>query len=199
MLPAAQAGSSDARDAARDRGRSQSGLARIRFLWTVEHRVHRAGESDHSSWGGSARTTDVGHVPTSSTTAGLTGVVARVLSLCASPPSTARGARAATRTRGQASGTTVLAAYSRYGRRQNSSTMDNSGGALVPLGADLRLRDAKARLGWSRRSWGVWRRCSQKHVNAVLLREEMAALDCLITIYRPQMGLERAGRFIHRI
>lgn len=39
-LPAAQAGSSQARDAPGDRGRSQGHLAGIRFLWTTEHRLH---------------------------------------------------------------------------------------------------------------------------------------------------------------
>jgi len=77
--------------------------------------------------------------------------------------------------------------------------MDGARGALVSLGADLRLRGAKAREGWSVRSRGVWRRYSQKHADAALLREEMPSLDCFITTNRPEMGLERAGRFIHHL
>jgi hypothetical protein len=41
--------------------------------------------------------------------------------------------------------------------------------------------------------------CSQRHSDAALLREEQASLDCLITKNRPEMGLERVGRFIHHV
>ena len=71
--------------------------------------------------------------------------------------------------------------------------MDGQEGALVSLGADLRLRGAKAREGCTVRSQGVWRWYSRKHTDAALLREEMACLDCLITNNRLEMGLERIG------
>ena len=52
------------------------------------------------------------------------GVVARVLPFCASSRSAAGEARAAARTRGQASGATLSAPYPCHGRRQNEATMD---------------------------------------------------------------------------
>src|SRR5215469_10085017 len=140
MLPTTQAGSGDARDAAWDRGRSQRHLAGTRFLRTVEHRVHRAGESDRASWGGSARTTDVGHVPTGPTAAGLTGVVASVLPFCAPPCLAAGEAHAAVRTRGQTARATLSAAYGSSGSRQNPSPMDDTRSALLPLAAGFRVR-----------------------------------------------------------
>jgi hypothetical protein len=49
----------------------------------------------------------------------------------------------------------------------------------VSLGANLRLRGARE--GRSVRPRGVWRKCSQKHSDAALLREEMVSLDILVT------------------
>jgi hypothetical protein len=47
MLPATQAHACHARDAPWDRGRSQNRLTGIGLLWEIEHRFHRAGETDH--------------------------------------------------------------------------------------------------------------------------------------------------------
>jgi hypothetical protein len=133
MLSEAQAGARHARDAARERGRSQKHLAGTRFLRRVEHGFHRAGESDRSSWGGSARTTYLGHFPTGPTAAGLSGVVASVLSFCTPPCLAAGEARAATRARWQSSGATKPPAYSSHGSGENQPTMDGAGSAVPSL------------------------------------------------------------------
>jgi hypothetical protein len=36
-------------------------------------------------------------------------------------------------------------------------------------------------------------------LGGALLRDEMASLDCHISRNRPEMGLERADRFIHHV
>ena len=198
-LSAAQAGAGHTRDAAGDRGRSQSRLTGIRLLGTAQHRLYRAREFDRPPWSSSAGTPQVGDGEACSTPARPSGVVASLLSFCPSSRSVAGSPRSATTTRGQPSGATLPTTDAGDGSRQSEATMDGARGALVSIGADLRLRGAKAREGWSVRSWSVWRRCSQQHANAALLRGEIASLDCLITKYRPQMGPERAGRFIHHI
>ena len=81
--------------------RSQSRLAGIGLLRTAEHRFYRAGESDGPPWSGSAGTSYLGHFPAVSTSAGPSGVVASLLSFCASSRIAASGARTATRTRWQ--------------------------------------------------------------------------------------------------
>jgi transposase-like protein len=70
-------------------------LAGIGLLWTAQHGFHRAREFDRASRSGCARTTYVGHVPTDSTAAGLSGVVACLLSFCASSPIVAGSTHAA--------------------------------------------------------------------------------------------------------
>ena len=57
------------------------------------------------------------------------------------------GARAATSTRGQPSGSTVPAADASDGSRKNEATMDSSRGALLPIAKGLRLRVPQARGG----------------------------------------------------
>ena len=150
-LPAAQA---RARDASRDRGGSQNRLTGDGLLWEVEHSVHRTGESDRPPWNSRARSTDLGHVPTSSTAASSTRVVARVLSFCASSRSSASSARPATITRRQPPGTTLSAADPSNGSGPNQPPMDSAGCALVPLAAGLRLRGTQARWGFCITSWG---------------------------------------------
>jgi hypothetical protein len=68
----------------------------------------------------------LGHGEACSTPARSRGVVASVVSLCASSPLPARGARAATRARWQAGGATLSAANPCHGSRENPSTMDGS-------------------------------------------------------------------------
>ena len=108
---------------------------RTGFLWTVEHRFHRAGESDRPTWRGSARTPHLGHGSAVPSPAGPSGVVAGLLSFCASSPSAASSSHAAARTRGQTSGAALPAAYPCHGSVKNHSTMDNSGGALLSFAA----------------------------------------------------------------
>jgi hypothetical protein len=100
-LPAAQAGAGHACDAPRDTGRSQGRLARTGPLGTAENCFYRASESDRPSWGGSAGTPHLGHGPASPTTPGPPGMVASLLSFCASPCIATDGAHAATRTGGK--------------------------------------------------------------------------------------------------
>src|SRR5258708_14186462 len=95
MLPAAQAGRRQARDASGDIGRSPSRLTGIRALWALEHRHNSAGESDRSSWLLSARTPHLGHGSAVLLPACPPGMVACVLSLCAPPCLAVRGARTA--------------------------------------------------------------------------------------------------------
>jgi hypothetical protein len=144
MLPAAQASPRLARDASGDRGHSQGLLAGVKLLWTAEHRFYRAGESDGPSWNSCPGSSNLGDGAAVPTTARPSGVVACVLSLRASPRSAAGEARAAARTRGQAAGPTLSAPYTSDGCRQIPSTMDNSGGALLPLAARSRLSATQA-------------------------------------------------------
>jgi hypothetical protein len=76
------------------------------------------------------------------------GMVASLLSFCASSPIAAGEARAAARTRGQPIGATLPATDSCDGSWQNPSTMDGARGDLVPLAAGLRLRATRARCGF---------------------------------------------------
>jgi hypothetical protein len=83
-LPASQAGARHAGDAPGDTGRSHYRLAGTGFLWSVEHRFHRAGESDRPSRRGSARTPHLGDGSAVLMPARPAGMVASVLSLRAS-------------------------------------------------------------------------------------------------------------------
>src|SRR6266566_970739 len=109
MLPTTQTLACHARDAPGDRGRSHIRLTGDGLFRPAQHGFYRAGESDHPPWDRCAGSSHLGNgaaVPTSVSTP---GVVARLLSFCAPSPITASGARAAARTRGQASGTTLPA------------------------------------------------------------------------------------------
>jgi len=57
----------------------------------------------------------------------------RASSHCASPCSAPSGTRAATRTRGQATGAPLATAYPRHGSGNNEPTMDSAGSALFSL------------------------------------------------------------------
>jgi hypothetical protein len=46
---------------------------------------------------------------------------------------------------------------------------------------------------------GRWVKVPQKSSDGASLWEEKATLDCLITKNRPEVGLQRAGRFIHHL
>src|SRR5712692_2978396 len=72
---------------------------RIGSLRTAEHRLYRAGESDHPSWGSSLGTSHVGYGEARPTAAGPSGMVASIVSFCATPYLVTGGARSATRTR----------------------------------------------------------------------------------------------------
>ena len=99
-------------------------LAGVRIRGTVEHRVHRTGESDRPPGHSRAGTTDLGHGAAVSPTARPSGVVARLLSLCAPERCAAGEAGAAARTRGQASSTTLPAANGGSGSWKNVPTVD---------------------------------------------------------------------------
>jgi hypothetical protein len=140
-LPAAQADAGYACDAPGNRRGSQGRLTKTGFLGAAEHRFYRAGESDRPSWGGSAGTSHLGHGEACSTTLSPLGMVASLLSLCASPCITTSGARAATSARWQADGAALPTAYSSDGSGKNQPTMDSAGSALLSLatGATLHM------------------------------------------------------------
>lgn len=108
-----------------------------------------------SSWLLSARTPHLGHLPTSLTASGPSGVVACVLALCSFSCLAARSTCAASRTSGQSSGSTLLAAYSSPGGRKNEPTMDDVRGALIPIATGFRLRGIEARGGCGVMSRGI--------------------------------------------
>ncbi len=61
---------------------------------------------------------------------------------------------AASRPKGQTSGSTLPAADASHGRRQNESTVDSQGSALVSLAVGFRLRASELRGGCSVMSGG---------------------------------------------
>ena len=160
-LPAAQAGSRHACDAPRGTSRSHGRLAGVRLLGSAEHRLYRTGESDGPSWRLISGTPHLGHGPASPTPPSASRVVARLLSCCASSRITTSGARAAARARWQTGGSTLPAAYSSDGSRQNQPTMDDAGGALLPIAASFRLRGSQAKCGCSIMPWEVDERASR--------------------------------------
>jgi hypothetical protein len=151
---------------------------RIGLLGTAEYRFYRAGESDGPPWRLSASTPHLGHGPAVSSTLGSRRMVARLLSFCASPRSTASGARAAARTRWQASGAALSATNSSDGSRENYPTMDGARSARLPLATRFRLRGIQARGGCRVRSRGVWEMYQQKHSIGASLQDQGACLDC---------------------
>ena len=87
---------------------------------------------------------------------GPSGVVASLLSFCAPSPSAAGEARAAARTRGQASSATLSAANSSHGSRKNPSTLDDARVAHLPLAVGFRLRARKIKCRCGVLSRGDW-------------------------------------------
>jgi hypothetical protein len=131
-----RAGAGDPCDAAWNRGRSQSRLAGIRFLWTTEHGFHRASEFDRPTWHSSARSPHLGYSTAVSTPVSSPRVVASLLSF--RPPSclAARGTGAAARTRWQVDGSTRPPAYGSSGGGENEPTMDGAGSPVPSPPAD---------------------------------------------------------------
>ncbi len=99
-------------------------------LRTPEYRFYRAGESDRPLWSGSAGTSHLGHSTASPTAPDPPAMVASLLSFCAASRITTSSARAAVRARWQTLGTTLSAAYSSYGGRENQPVLDSAGGAV---------------------------------------------------------------------
>ena len=122
-------------------------LQRLGLGGAAEHCFDRAGESDRLSWDCCARSSYLGDSAAVLTPACSSGVVARVLSLCASSSIAADEARSATRTRGQIIGATRPPAHSSHGSRQNPPAMDGPRGARLPFVANFRLRATEARWG----------------------------------------------------
>jgi hypothetical protein len=108
---------------------------RIGSLGTTEHRFYRAGESHCPSWGSSLGTPHVGYGEARPTAAGASGMVASLLSFCATPYIVTGGAHAATRTRWQTSGTTRPSAYSSDGSEKNQLVLDSAGSAVLSSAA----------------------------------------------------------------
>jgi hypothetical protein len=137
-------------------GRSQSRHTEDGVLRAAEHGFHRAGESDRPSWSGRAGSSHLGDGAAVPTPVSSSGVVAGLLSLCASSPLTASGARAATRARWHPGGATRPPTYTCHGSRQNHPTMDGARGALLSLAAGFCLRGMEVRGGCSVISRGDW-------------------------------------------
>ena len=144
-LPAAQADAGYACDAPGNKRGSHGRLTKTGLLGAAEHLVYQAGESDRPSWGGSAGTSHLGHGEARSTPLSPLGMVASLLSLCASPCSTTSGARAATSARWQADGAALPTACPSDGSGKNQPTMDSAGSAMVSLatGATLHMLSVK--------------------------------------------------------
>jgi hypothetical protein len=131
------------------------------LLWTTQHCVYRAGESHGPSWGGSAGTSDLGHGEARPTTAGPPGMVASLLSFCASPRCPPDSTRAAARTRGPAGGATLPASYTSDGCGKSRSTMDCAGSALFSSAAGAMFQTVSvntARTLPTQWQWVAWRR-----------------------------------------
>jgi hypothetical protein len=146
-LPATEAGPGLARDASWHRGRSHRYFTGTGFLWTAQYRFYRTGESDRAPWDSRSGPPDLGHSPAGPTAASPPRVVASLLPFCPSSRSAAGEARAAAKPWWQAGGATLSAADTCDGCRQNTSTMDSQGGALMPFAAAFRLRGSQARWG----------------------------------------------------
>jgi hypothetical protein len=91
----------------------------------------------------SSGTSHVGDGSAVLTLARASAMVASVRPCCASPPITARGARAATPARGPTSSTALAATEPSQGGGQNPSTMDTTPGAHLPLAKGFPLRGRK--------------------------------------------------------
>ena len=149
MLPAAQAGPRLTRDASGDTGRSLDCITGYGLHRAAEHCFYRASQSDGPPWNSRAGSSHLGDGSAVSTPARPPGVVARLLSFRSSPCSSASGTGPTTSTRGQPAGSTLPAANSGDGSRQNPSTMDSARGALSPLSDrfPLRAREIKCSCG----------------------------------------------------
>ena len=111
----------------------------------------------------------------------------------------ASGARAATRARWQTAGATLPATDASHGSRQNEPTMDGTRGALVPLAAGFRLRGSQARWGCSTHVAGRWVKVPAEKLVWSLTRGREGLSGLPITKNRPEVGLQRADRFIHHV
>jgi len=117
------------------------------FGGAAEHCLYREGESDYPAWDSRTGSSYLGDGAAVAIPTRPSGVVARLLSLCAASRSAASGAGAAARTRGQANGTTLPTAYPSDGSWENHPAMDRARGALVSLAVGFRLSATQAREG----------------------------------------------------
>ena len=126
-------------------------------------------------------------------------MVVSVLSFRAPPRITPDSACAAARARGQTSGTTLPAAYTSDGSRQNQPTMDGARGALLPIAAAFRLRATQARYDGSAMSWRSRCKCQQKQSDGASLQDEVACPDCPMTNKPARNAFAGANRIVHHI
>jgi hypothetical protein len=136
VTPVMRLGTEDALTAARPR---------MRLLWTIEHGLDFAGQSDDPPWTSRAGSSHLGEA--CPTPAGLPGMVACLLSFCASSRSAACSSPAASRTRGQTSRTTRPPTDASSGCRQNHLAMERARGTRLPRAFGFRLRGIEARWG----------------------------------------------------
>jgi hypothetical protein len=126
-------------------------------------------------------------------------MVACLLSLCASSPLTAGGARAATRARGQTAGATLSATHSSDGSWQNQPTMGSQGGALLPLAAGLRLSGSQARWGCRSIPLAGRGRCEQKSSDGAFFQDQVACLDYTLMKKSVRNGFAEDARILHHL
>ena len=198
-LSSTQADPRDTRDAPGHRGCAHSRLTEIRFLWSVKHRLYRAGESDSASRRGSAGTSHLGHSAAVPTPARPSGVVARLLSLCSSACIPTSGLRPAARARGQTSGATLPPADSSHGSRQNHPTMDSRGSPLFSSAAGLLLsllRAPEARRGSRNGRDGSVKLRADGGGERL---DETASLDGRMKGKPARNTFARVGRIIHHV
>ncbi len=99
-LPSAQAGARQARDAPGDTSRSLGRLTGDGLLRAAEHRIYRAGESDHPAWDSRAGSSHLGDGSAVITSISSPRVVACVLSRMSRPHQALRMALVQPRERG---------------------------------------------------------------------------------------------------
>jgi hypothetical protein len=125
-------------------------------------------------------------------------VVARVLPLCSPSSLIASGARAATRTRGQESGTTLPTTYSGDGRWENHPPVDSLRAALVPLAKGVRLSVIEARWG-AVSCRGEMGRVLAEALGGSLVRGREGHSGLPHHKNRPEGGLQKANRILHHV
>ena len=131
------------------------------LLGPAQYGFYRTGESGGAPWRLSVGTPHLGHGEARSTPTRSPGMVASVLSFCASQRIAASGAHTAPRARWQTSSATLPAADASYGSGKDPPTVGNTGSPMLSFAASAMLHlmngnDVRRRSGmWHGAAW--WR------------------------------------------